>query len=217
MCGRLTFYDEVKLGQDFDVDLMIKPSYNSAPGIQHPILHFENGKFVVEPMRWGLVPSWARDPMIGYHMINARAETVQDKPSFRGPLKTKRCLVPANGFYEWDKLHKTKTPFYFTLKKEPAFFMAGMFDIWKDGSGRAMKSFTIVTTKANTLVGKIHDRMPVIFTKQEAKAWIKDEYHEGLLTLLRPYPTSKMNVWRVSTLVNKPINNTPEVIQKVTA
>ncbi len=214
MCGRLTFYDEVKLGQTYNVEFSVKPSFNAAPGIQHPILFFRKGNAIVEQMKWGLVPSWAKDPRVGFKMINARTETVAMRPAYRTPLRSQRCLIPANGFYEWSKEGK-KQPYYITLKTSPAFMIAGLYDRWHDVEGKEIASFTIITTEANELIKKIHDRMPVILNDKEALEWVSADYSPSLLKLLKPYEPDQMNLWPVSELVNSPRNNTPDLIKAI--
>jgi len=170
MCGRYTlvpnndFYNRFEAENRLD-DLL--PHYNIAPGQTLPVITHNSPNQVVL-MRWGLIPSWAKDPKIAYHTINAKAETVATKPAFRSSFKTKRCLVPASGFYEWKKLDsKKKQPFYFQLKSQELFSFAGLYDIWKNENGEEHKTYTIITTVANEDVAIVHDRMPVILNKKD--------------------------------------------------
>lgn len=162
---------------------------------------------------WGLVPFWAKDPKIGTRLINARAETIAEKPAFRTPFKKHRCLVLADGFYEWDRKGARRVPYRVVLKDEMPFALAGICDYWKDESGKELRSFSIITTDANQLIATIHDRMPVILLPQDEKVWLDP----GLdlikaLKMLRPYPADDMKMYPVSTLVNNPKNDLPQVI-----
>jgi putative SOS response-associated peptidase YedK len=165
-------------------------------------------------LRWGLVPSWADDLSIGYKLINARAETVADKPSFRLALRSRRCLVLADGFFEWAKAGGKKQPYYFRLREGKPFAFAGLWERWTKG-GEPVESCTIVTTGANELVRPVHERMPVILPPESYGAWLDPEVQdrERLLPLLRPYPTEGMVAGPVSTRVNSPRNDDPGCIE----
>jgi putative SOS response-associated peptidase YedK len=191
----------------------LKPHYNIAPGYNFPIVFDGGGENKVELMKWGLVPFWADDPKIGYRMINARAETLSTKPSFRKPLKSQRCLVPANGFYEWKK-ENGKAPYFIKRKDNELFAMAGMYDVWQDAENKKLKTFTIVTVDANPMIRKIHDRMPAILEKEEEVVWLdgKSEISKAL-NILKPYQGRDMVTYRVSEKVNKPIHDEPELIK----
>ncbi len=216
MCGRFAFYDIQKFYSRFNVKnnlLDLKIHYSIAPGHNFPIIKQEKGDNKVEIMKWGLIPFWAKDPKIGYRMINARAETLSSKPAFRKPLRTQRCLVPANGFYEWDR-QNGKMPYFIKRKDNELFAMAGMYDIWKDAGGREIKTFTIITVDANKLVAKIHDRMPAILEEKNEKKWIdKNTKISKVPEYLMPYPGENMEMYQVSKKVNKPINDEPELIK----
>src|SRR3990172_2064564 len=167
---------------------------------------------------WGLVPFWAKEPSIGYKMINAKSETLSEKPSFRKPFKEKRCLVLADGFYEWEKTDKkNKVPYRFVLKNRQPFAFAGLWDVWKTPEGDTLLSFTIITTRANELMERIHDRMPVILNEKDEAKWLDPEFKDTdkLSSLLQPYPSEQMVAYKVSTIVNSPKNDTPSCIEPV--
>lgn len=166
-------------------------------------------------MKWGLVPSWAKDPKIGFGLINARAETLIEKASFRKPLTSRRCLVPSSGFYEWKKTDEGKIPYYIHLKNTPMFAFAGLYDIWIDSEGKEIKSYTIITTTPNSVVADIHDRMPVVMDKRDEDMWIDKEEKdiEKLLSLLTPYKGDDMEAYPVSKAVNKASNDNPDLIK----
>ena len=170
-----------------------------------------------ELMRWGLIPFWAKDAKIGARMINARAETVAEKPAFRTALRKRRCLVLADGFYEWKKEENGKTPMYIAAKSRGPFAMAGLFETWKSPEDELIRSCTIITTSPNTLMEDIHDRMPVILPKDAETIWLdpKLEDQETLTSLLTPYPAEEMEAYVVSTLVNTAKNDFPECITEV--
>ena len=160
-------------------------------------------------MRWGLVPFWATDPKIGNRMINARSESAAVKPSFREPFKSKRCLVPSTGFYEWQKTNGNKTPHFIHLKSNELFSFAGLYDVWKDPEGKSMKTFTILTTVPNNLLKNIHDRMPVVLEREEEEEWLDPEMGEKdlFIKVLDPFPVAKMFEHVVSQEVNSPQND----------
>jgi putative SOS response-associated peptidase YedK len=170
-----------------------------------------------EFLRWGLIPSWAKDPGIGDRMINARAETVAEKPSFRRALQKRRCLVLADGFYEWRKEGKKKTPLHIALKSHEPFGFAGLWETWKPPTGETIHSCTIITTTPNALMESIHNRMPVILTREAEALWLdrRVEDPQALLPLLAPYPAEAMDAYVVSPLVNSPRNDTSACIEPV--
>ena len=218
MCGRYSLPDPEDIPIRFKgtrVGYDLKPRYNAAPSEDLPVI-VSDGSNHVELMRWGLVPFWAKDEKIGYKMINARAETLQEKPSFRKALSKQRCIVPAGGFFEWKKLDQDKIPYYIFLKNKKLFGFAGLYDIWHDNKGRELKSYTIITTEPNSLVGTIHNRMPAILEKQDEETWLNPGETETshLAKLLRPYPSEEMESYPVSRKVNSPANDTKEVIER---
>jgi putative SOS response-associated peptidase YedK len=167
-------------------------------------------------LRWGLIPSWAKDPAMGAKLINARAETVAEKPSFRSAFRHRRCLVVADGFYEWQKQEGKKQPFYFRLQDGQPFAFAGLWESWKDPNGEVVDSCTILTTEANQLMQPIHDRMPVILASQDYDLWLDPTVQsEQLQNLLQPFPSEAMVSYPVSTKVNKPTNDTPELVNSL--
>jgi putative SOS response-associated peptidase YedK len=216
MCGRYGFVPPHNFYERFEVentDEDLQDNYNVAPGEIMPVITTKSPRRVYK-MKWGLVPFWAKDPRIGYKMINARAEDINHKPSFRTPLKSKRCLVPASGFFEWHRAGKEKTPYYFKLKDREIFAFAGLYDIWKDVEGKEWWTYTIITTEANGVVAKIHDRMPVILAEKDEQLWVDNTSYneEKILALLKPYPEKDMTSFRVSTRVNSAQNNDPDLM-----
>jgi len=226
MCGRYSQTVSIeKLKERFRAKspkLPLKPRYNLAPSQNAPIVvrpKDGSGENLMVMMKWGLVPSWAKDPAIGHKMINARAETVAAKPSFRHAFRRKRCLVPADGFYEWRRLEgkKGKVPMRIQLKTGEPFAFAGLWERWEKGEGAALDTFTIITTMANALLKPVHDRMPVIVPPQTEEAWLDPDCDNPtkLGELLRPYDSDLMQIHEVSKLVNSPANDTEECIRKV--
>ena len=192
-----------------------KPRYNAAPSQALPVIVDQDGwKFRL--YRWGLIPHWSKDMSIGYKMINARAETLEEKPSYRRSLQQKRCLVPADGFYEWLKEGTKKFPQRFTLESGKIFSMAGLWDTWESSEGLYVNSFTIITTVANRLIEPIHDRMPVIFNHEAEQIWMNPTAQiEDLMPLLRPYPATLMKYYPVSPRLNTPMVDNPTLIEPV--
>ena len=169
-------------------------------------------------MRWGLIPHWAKDPKIGSRMINARAETVAEKPSFRNALRRRRCLVLADGFYEWRRVGKTKTPMRIVMRSGEPFAFAGLWETWKDPEGTVIPSCTIITTTPNDLLNAIHNRMPVILHRDIEDFWLDESVDDpvALTSVLTPCPDDVMEFYEVSALVNSVANKGPEVIEPVT-
>jgi putative SOS response-associated peptidase YedK len=224
MCGRFTQHNEEDEFEDrFNFSnpagIVFTKRFNIAPSQNVPVVVVEEDNRLLKLMRWGLVPFWAKEPSIGYRMINARAETITEKASFKNPLKKKRCLVLASGFYEWIKTQKksTKTPLYFRLKSKEPFAFAGLWDEWKQPDGDKLLSFTIITTGPNELMKPIHDRMPGILRQKDENMWLDPELtdFDKLVPLLGPYPTDLMEAYEVSTIVNSPKNDVPECIKPI--
>src|ERR671916_737722 len=218
MCGRYTLRTPVeKLAEEFGFDassVEVPPNYNVAPTQEVAAVLAENGGRRLEMLRWGLIPSWAYDPGIGSRMINARAETAAEKPSFRRAFRERRCLIPADGFYEWQRTNGAKQPYYIRMKEERPFAFAGLWESWKDGSGPEIRSCTILTTKPNALTAEIHDRMPVILPPGSYDVWLDSEAEKDeLYGLLAPYPEDEMEAYPVSRFVNSPSNNDPRCIE----
>jgi len=202
MCGRFVLLTDLSVLIDFfeieECDFEYKTGKNISPGqLVTAIINDEKNRLV--NFRWGLIPSWAKDPSIGSKMFNARAETVSEKPSFRSAFKKRRCLIIADGFYEWQKLEKRKKPFYFSLKSEEPFGFAGLYESWISPDQKQVQTCTIITTDSNELIMPIHDRMPVILPKDSTSIWInpKNQNNEELLSLLRPYPAEEMKMEEV--------------------
>jgi len=214
MCGR--FQLSVKgrqISERFNVEVfdeMYKPNYNCAPSQKLPVItNSEPAK--LNYFKWGLIPFWAKDPKIGYKLINTRAESITEKPSFKSAFTKRRCLIPANGFYEWRK-DENKTPFRIFLKSEEIFSMAGIWETWKDAEGKLIHSFSIITTKPNSFMENIHNRMPVILPPKMEDAWLNEMDEMALKNLLAPFDASKMEAYPVSKKVNSPANNDESII-----
>ncbi len=189
-----------------------KAKYNCAPAQSLAVITSEKPD-MLQYMRWGLVPSWAKDISIGSKMINARAETLADKPSFRNALKSRRCLIPATGFFEWKREGKSKIPFLIRMKEQNGFCFAGLWDRWNSPEGVILESFTIITTTPNELVSGIHDRMPVILPQEHEKRWLETEsVTHDLKSILQPFPSELMEACVVSSRVNSSINDDPSVL-----
>ncbi|MBW4555407.1 MAG: SOS response-associated peptidase [Trichormus sp. ATA11-4-KO1] len=218
MCGRFTLNQSAAaLAEFFHIQQIpdLAAQYNIAPTQRvATVLHNpESGKREFQQLRWGLIPSWAKDPSMGAKLINARAETVAEKPAFRSAFKHRRCLVLADGFYEWQRQNGKKQPFYFRLSDGQPFGFAGLWERWQT-EDEEITSCTILTTAANELLQSIHDRMPVILAPQDYDLWLNPQIQtpEPLQQLLCPYPDQAMTAYPVSTWVNKPQNNSPECI-----
>jgi putative SOS response-associated peptidase YedK len=221
MCGRYRLVRKKEiLAEVFDAgdDVDWAPRYNVAPGQDVPVIrqHTSEPRRSLSLMRWGLIPSWAKDPKLGYKLINARAETVSDKPAFREALQSRRCLIPADGFYEWAKEEKAKSPYCFTLVDDSVFAFAGLWDRWTDRNGEALPTCSIITTSANALIAGVHDRMPVILEPENYDLWLDPGFRktEPLLDLLQPYRAGSMHSWRVSPRVNSVENDDAECIRE---
>lgn len=218
MCGRYTTIESDKLYSRYGIRNRLKSnqpaSYNMAPGQYTPIvLGSEQAR--LELMKWGFTPSWAKDSKIGYRLINARAESLLEKPIWSKAYRISRCLVPASGFYEWQKVgEKSRQPYYFHLPDLPIFSFAGLYSDWNDAEGVEHKTYSIITTKPNDDVASIHDRMPVILDPDEEAAWLDEANRpEDLQPLLNPYQ-KKMEIYAIDAAVNNPANNNPNLIKK---
>lgn len=216
MCGRYTLITDItKIAESFGVEpaLNAVPRYNIAP-TQDIVAVVKNGEAHLTTLRWGLIPSWAKDESIGSRMINARAETLAEKPSFKSLLRRHRCLVVADGFYEWKAEGRGKTPMYITLADGQPFAFAGLWDLWRSPDGPEIRSCTIVTTEPNELMASIHNRMPAILRPGAYEDWLNPQLRdEQVLThWLSPYPSELMTARPVSRLVNNPRNETAEIL-----
>jgi putative SOS response-associated peptidase YedK len=221
MCGRFSLGATIRVGQLFDLPDWpdIPPRYNIAPS-QDVLTVIEDRETAVRearPMRWGLVPFWAKEPSAGIRTINARAETVADRPVFRRPFRERRCLIPADGFYEWQRQGARKQPYYVRLSSGEPFAFAGLWDRWTPAEGDSIETCTILTTSANEVVAPLHDRMPVIVPTAAYGLWLDRAMRdaERLRPLLTPYPAAEMTAYPVSLLVNNPRNDTPDCIAPV--
>jgi len=219
MCGRFTLtVDPAELQDTFSnytFPSRFAPRFNIAPS--QPVLAIPNdGTNTADFFIWGLIPMWAKDPSIGNRLINARGETIAEKPSFRGSFKHKRCLILADGFYEWkaSPVKKTKTPYFIHMKDRGPFAFAGLWDSWESPDGSSIRTCTIITTEPNELMATLHNRMPVILHPRDHAKWLDASHQtpENLLTLIKPYPADAMSAHPVSTLVNNPSNDSPELV-----
>ena len=222
MCGRyrLTRKKEI-LAEHFGIEPPDnwQPRYNVAPGQDVPVIrqHREEPKRYGSTMKWGLIPFWSKDPNVGYKMINARSEGIADKPAFGEALKKRRCLIPADGFYEWQKSGNKKRPFCFTLTDESPFAFAGLWERWKNPEGQWIETCSIITTTPNKLTEDVHDRMPVILHPEDYDLWLDPGFHktEDLIALLKPYDADAMSRYEVSDRVNAVKNDDPECVAPV--
>jgi putative SOS response-associated peptidase YedK len=219
MCGRYSLICIDDLGNRFRVfDPMIgsRSRFNIAPGNEMPVI-VRAGEKHAAVMRWGLIPSWTKDIRAAKPLINARAETLDQKPAFRSLLKARRCLVPASGFYEWKKERKHRSPYYFRLPGEPLFSFAGLFDQWQNPGEVTVSTYAIITCPANSLVAPAHDRMPVILTRAAEERWLAPEpvSPKDLNRILVPYPAGLMEALPVSDLVNSPAADDERLIRPV--
>ncbi|MGZ4162127.1 MAG: SOS response-associated peptidase [Neobacillus sp.] len=224
MCGRFTLTASIEQIMDrFDIQSFLdeenfSPSYNIAPS--HSVLAVINDGRANRMgfLKWGFIPPWAKDMSIGYKMINARAETLSEKPSFRQAFEKKRCIIVADSFFEWKREDdKTKTPMRIKLKTDELFAMAGIWGNWKSPEGNSVYSCSVITTKFNELMKDIHDRMPAILKKEDEKKWLDPSNSDTsfLNQLLLPFDEKQMEAYKVSSLVNSPKNNTIEIIEKI--
>lgn len=218
MCGRFSLATDIAELQEqfnfnFNGEFTFGSRFNIAPSQQVLTLGSNEGKRVGTTMKWGLVPYWADDIKIGYKMINARGESVDEKASFKKSFKSKRCLILADGFYEWKKEGRNKQPFRFVMKDERPFAFAGLWEQWNKGE-EPLYTCTIITTKPNEVTKEVHDRMPVILEKDVYDLWLNPEMDdtEYLKSLLVPYPADRMKMYPVSTVVNSPKNDLEECL-----
>jgi putative SOS response-associated peptidase YedK len=201
-------------------DSYLAPSYNVAPQSMQPVVRLdsETGERQLTIMRWGLIPFWSKDAKIAYSTINAKAETITTSPAFREAMKRRRCLIPAEWFYEWKKIDaKTKQPYAIGLKVGSMFAFAGLWETWKDKAmGQAIDTFTVITTDANELMETLHDRMPVILQRRDYERWLAPADPSQLpVDLLRPFPAEEMKAWRVSNDVGNVRNNWPDLCEPI--
>jgi putative SOS response-associated peptidase YedK len=219
MCGRFEIHAALEIiGRIFaiapaDVSINYRPSYNAAPTNDVPVI-LQNGKRRLVLCRWGFIPSWSREEKTAFALINARAETVAEKPAFSQAFRRQRCIVIADGFYEWRKSGKTRTPQHIHLKSMQPMGLAGLYNFWTSPEGERICTCTIIVTDANELIAPIHDRMPVILNPDEYDRWLDPglQEAEALQPLLKPYPSEELELHEVSSKVNSPKNNSPDLI-----
>lgn len=219
MCGRYSFTSPIEaVRQVFELPALpatnLQPRYNIAPTQNAPVVRLNaDGERELVILRWGLIPSWAKEEKIGYRTINARAETVTSKPSFRAAFRQRRCLVPATGFYEWQVQGKgkPKQPYNIAMADGGPFGMAGLWERWEGPDG-PVETYTIVVGEPNDLVRPIHNRMPIIIASEDHDSWLSASTDDAS-ALLNPYKPDEMTAWPVSTVVNSPKNDKPECIE----
>ena len=205
MCGRFTLtLESIVISERFRVPLDDwQPQYNIAPSQLCPIVLMENHQRHLDFMHWGLIPHWSNDKKSSYKLINARIESVKSKPIFRKLFRTKRCLVPADGFFEWRKSPGGKIPFRITLKNGHLFAFAGLWDVWHNSAEEEVKSFTILTTEANSMLSGLHNRMPIMLKKENEGNWLNPDIPlEKLDMVLKPIPPEELILYEVSNVVN---------------
>jgi putative SOS response-associated peptidase YedK len=221
MCGRYTLtlskdavWAQIPGIRSFDMPW--KPHYNLAPTQVIPAMASDRPD-TVTGLRWGLIPSWAKDHAIGQKLINARGETLTEKPSFKNLYRSRRCLIPADGFYEWQAVGRRKQPTYIRFCSGQLFTFAGLWDAWKDTQGNIVRSCTIITTLANELIQKLHHRMPVIVEENLREMWLDQKFTDTkrLDEIIRPFPSEAMEAYPVSPAVNKAENDGPELIKPI--
>jgi putative SOS response-associated peptidase YedK len=220
LCGRFTLFDTAaSLAEAFEVVEVpsLSPRYNIAPSQAVAAVRIppSGGAREVVLLRWGLIPSWAKDPSLGDRMINARAETAAGKPAFRSAIRRRRCLVPASGFYEWKRTNGRKQPYYIRRPDGKPFAFAGLWESWEGPGQAAVESCAILTTSANELLLPIHDRMPVIVSPADYDLWLSSEVRDPaeLARLFRPCPPEEMTAFPVGTAVNNPKTDSPQLIE----
>jgi len=210
MCGRFTItLEPAFFQQEFELGNLPSewvPRYNAAPGQSIPVVKEAKTRDVAM-LRWGLVPHWAKDISIGYKMINARSETLQEKPSFKNAFKNRRCLILADGFYEWQQpavKSAPKAPFRFILKESQPFAFAGLWESWHSPENEEIQTCTIITCEPNDLLAQIHNRMPVILDQNNCWEWLAEKPESELTGLMKPYPSDSMKGYPVGQIVNNP-------------
>ncbi len=216
MCGRYTLTqvpDVEKIIHPEEAEIMLSARYNIAPSQYCPVIPQDDPEHI-HFYRWGLIPHWAKSKSIGYKMINARSETIEQKPAFRNAVKKRRCLVLADGFYEWKKTNGNKQPMRISLKSEELFSFAGISEVWYENGTQKIESFTIITTSPNSLMESIHDRMPVILSKEAEIWWLNPHLTESdRKALMVPYDANEMKAYSVHPAVGNVRNDSPELIK----
>ena len=221
MCGRYVLHhsaQEVQARFGLVTSLSeVSPRYNAAPTQQLPVIVARGEARRLEWMRWGLVPSWAKEINPAVSTFNARAEGISEKPMYRGPIRRQRCLVPADGFYEWRAAGKHKQPYFIHRADDALFAFAGLYDRYRQPDGTDLWSYTIITTEPNAEIAPLHHRMAVILRPEDEEEWLAPEVTDPLqvMRLLRPYPDGELAVYPVSTLVNNARQDAPEMIAPI--
>lgn len=213
MCGRFWLKNKVK-----GLETILEPtqvaslteSYNIAPGQWVSVII---SRFQLKTMKWGLIPIWSQGPQLGYKMINARAETIREKVTYKKLLNHHRCLVPCSGFYEWHAVGRKKQPYLIKLESNEAMTLAGLWTTWRASTGEDIHSFTIITVSANEMVSAIHERMPVIIAGQDRQAWLQSESDERVNGLLQPFSSELLEMFEISDYVNSPEHNDEQCIK----
>ena len=220
MCGRFVTVipaDELKAIFDLIDNLMIEPRYNVTPTQSVGVVRYcdESDHYHFAQLRWGLIPSWSKE--LGTGLINARSETVSEKPSFRGAIKYRRCIVPTSGFYEWKAESGKKQPYYIHMVNGSPMCFAGIWETWKAPDGTDLETFSILTTTSNKIIEPLHDRMPVILAPENYSFWLNRNMHDPhqLEQLYQPYPPDQLALYKVPDLVNNPKFDSPACIAKV--
>ena len=224
MCGRASLTaNEKELEDRFNSTFYTEdierynpvPNYNFAPGQYFPVItNIDHRHFNV--FKWGLIPFWAKNDKIGFKMINARAETIGSQRAYQAAFNRRRCLIPLDGFYEWKKIKKIKQPYRIVRNDKSIFSVAGLWESWDDSENNTINTFTIITVPANSLIKRIHDRMPAILFEDEEKMWIDNSIPlNDLKAMLKPYPSDLIFAYPVSRKVNNVRNNSPDLIQEI--
>ena len=221
MCGRIEYVVTSKkqleerygatMVEGYTLQGVINARYNVPPSTYTPIITSEDSESI-QLAHWGYLPEWMKET--GREVINARAETVFQKPFFRKAIHQRRCLIPVTGFFEWQRAGAHKVPYRF-YTDEPIFSLAGVYAMHQDKTGRELPHFAILTTAANSVMAPVHDRMPVVIDHKDEEAWLSEESDEALTHLMRPYAPKHTHAYRISTLINNPRNDSPEVIKQV--
>lgn len=221
MCGRYTlFSSKQEIEEIFNATAerdLFQPNYNVAPGTLNPVILMTRPDVrIIDWFKWGLIPTWSDDEHVGSKMINANADSLLEKPSFKKPFQRQRCIIPANGFYEWQTIYKLQAPFYVRTLDQELFGFAGIYERWESSDHKkVIDSYAIITTEANTLLQPLHDRMPVILERKNYEEWLDplNSKTDSLQKMLRPYPTERMSIYRVSNDINDTEKNGTQLIQ----
>ena len=221
MCGRYVSPDEAAIERAWNLTRGVDPfsaRYNAAPTDGLPVVRVRHDKREIARLRWGLIPYWAKEASIGVKAINARAETLAEKPAFRDAFERRRCIVPMRGFYEWKKAGRGKIPHFCRLTHADLFGVAGLYEYWPGVEGSSpMETFTVITTDANELLAELHNRMPAILSERDYEVWLDPVNRDtvSLKPILKPYPAEEMRVYPVSTKVNRVENDDDSLIREV--